>query len=361
VRRSPRTPPVVLAALALLTVLWGTSCAAVAPYAARIDGTEISDRDFGDELDAILGNESYLQQLELSGAQVRGEGQGTLRTAYVANLLSIRIILQIIHDEFERRDVRVGAAVRDLAQADVANQVGGREVLAAFDDDYRQYLLRRWEEVLALQLELAGASIAEEDLRANYRQNSGAFTETCVSHILVSVTDAAGQIDFAAVSEQAGALEAEAGALRTAIEDGADFAAVAQESSADTGSGSQGGELGCAPPGQYVPEFEEAVAGLEVGELSVPTRTEFGFHLILVTDRRAAPFDDVVDQLRQRVLQEAQQPLQELIQERMAEAEVEVNPRYGEFQSETGQVVPPEGPTGGGQRSSRAPVPTPLP
>lgn len=351
-RRFPH-PSAVLVALVLLVAVVATACGAVTPYAARIDGGEISRRDFQNELDAILSNQQYVENLELGGGPVRGQGQGTLQSSFVADVLSVRIILELIRQEVERREVGITSAVRDLARESVVNQVGGAEVLAGFGDDYRRRLLRRTEEVFALQLDLAGASLAEEDLRGRYREEGDAFEETCVSHILVAATDEQGVPDAAAIEAQAAELRARAEELRAAILGGAEFAAVAEAESVDTQSAAQGGELGCAPPGRYVPEFEDAVSELEVDQLSEPVRTQFGFHLILVTDRRPAPFDEVADQLRQRVLQESQEQLQRYIQERLAGADVEVNPRYGRFESEGSRVVPPDAPEGGGQREPR--------
>ena len=67
----------------------------------------------------------------------------------------------------------------------------------------------------------------------------------------------------------------------------ADFASLARENSADT-SAAAGGELGWANPGQFVPEFEEALAGLAAGEVSDPVVSRFGVHLIQLLERREA-------------------------------------------------------------------------
>jgi hypothetical protein len=311
-----------------------------------------------------------MQTLELGGVQVRGAGQATLRSSFVASLLSVDIILELIHQELESRDVRISNAVSEIARDSVLNQVGGEQVLASFDPAYQERLTRRTAEVIALQLDLAGVSFAEEDLRAIYEEEADAFQETCVSHILLSARDAEGNIDPGSVEAQAAQLEEEARVLRASIVAGANFTEVARRESDDAGSAAQGGELGCAPPGQYVAEFEDAVAGLEVGDLSEPVRTQFGFHLITVTDRKPAPFEQVAPQLRQQLLQQSQPDLQRFIQERLDDAEIAVNPRYGRFEREAGQVVPPDAPAGRGQRVSRAPVgptvgppvgPTPIP
>lgn len=70
----------------------------------------------------------------------------------------------------------------------------------------------------------------------------------------------------------------------------ANFAQIARASSED-GSAAQGGELGWASPGQFVPEFEEAMKGLAPGQLSPPVVSRFGVHLIQVLERRNVPVD----------------------------------------------------------------------
>lgn len=72
--------------------------------------------------------------------------------------------------------------------------------------------------------------------------------------------------------------------LKSQIEAGADFAAIAREHSLCP-SGKQGGALGEFGPGQMVKEFDEAVFTGEVGKVLGPVQTQFGFHLLEVTNR----------------------------------------------------------------------------
>lgn len=67
---------------------------------------------------------------------------------------------------------------------------------------------------------------------------------------------------------------------------GRDFAVVAREFSEDPGTGSEGGNLGCFQPGTLMPEFERVAFNLKPGEISDPVLTPFGFHLILLHERR---------------------------------------------------------------------------
>ena len=72
--------------------------------------------------------------------------------------------------------------------------------------------------------------------------------------------------------------------LKTQIEGGADFAAMAKEHS-ECPSGQRGGELGEFSPGQMVREFDDVVFNEAVGQVHGPVKTQFGFHLIEITNR----------------------------------------------------------------------------
>ena len=72
--------------------------------------------------------------------------------------------------------------------------------------------------------------------------------------------------------------------LKTQIEGGADFAALAKEHS-QCPSGKQGGDLGEFGPGQMVKEFDTVVFNEEVGKVHGPVQTQFGYHLLEITSR----------------------------------------------------------------------------
>ena len=74
--------------------------------------------------------------------------------------------------------------------------------------------------------------------------------------------------------------------LKTQIEGGADFAALAKEHSSCP-SGANGGALGEFGPGQMVPEFDKVVFSADVNTVQGPVKTQFGYHLLEVTSRTA--------------------------------------------------------------------------
>lgn len=115
--------------------------------------------------------------------------------------------------------------------------------------------------------------------------------QTRVSHILLQPNEV---LDETAVEQKL--LQ-----LRGRIEDGEDFTDVARIESEDPGSAPLGGDLGWTSPGTFVPVFEDQLARLEPGQMSMPFRTEFGWHLVLLVDRQER--DTTEEVKRQRAIQ----------------------------------------------------------
>lgn len=90
--------------------------------------------------------------------------------------------------------------------------------------------------------------------------------------------------------------------IRQRIQKGEDFAVLAKQFSEDIGSASEGGELGWANPGQFVPEFEMAMGNTQIKQLSPVFRSEFGWHLLEVQDRRT---EDVTEKVKENVAKNA--------------------------------------------------------
>lgn len=117
--------------------------------------------------------------------------------------------------------------------------------------------------------------------------------------------------------------EAEAKKIYAQLKKGGDFAAIAKEKSKDAGTKVKGGDLGFFSKEQMVPEFGEAAFKLKKGELSEPLKTQFGWHIIRVDDRRKKTpptFEEIKDQLESFVQRRAQA---ELVEKLRTEAKIE--------------------------------------
>ena len=182
------------------------------------------------------------------------------------------------------------ALPNDMLLQGILEQLIQQEVVASMARDELSGAMRIGLEneerayIAAMALDaVAMADIPAEELQAEYDAQYGnvePVTEYNASHILVET-------------------EEEAQALIEELEGGADFAALAQEHSTGP-SGPNGGQLGWFTAGMMVPPFEEAVFALEVGEVSPPVQTRFGWHVVILNDTRdqAPPaLEEVQDQL----------------------------------------------------------------
>jgi peptidyl-prolyl cis-trans isomerase SurA len=108
---------------------------------------------------------------------------------------------------------------------------------------------------------------------------------------------------------------------------GEDFAALAKEFSEDPGSALKGGELGWSTPGMFVPEFEQTMGSIALNEVSAPFSSQFGWHILQVTDRRNEDFStNIMRNRAQNMLRERkyEEELQVWLQEIRDEAFIDI-------------------------------------
>lgn len=191
----------------------------------------------------------------------------------------------------------------DVLMSGLVDQMIDQEVLAAAEsaspdqDPLTVKLTVENDRRAALAGLAANAAVADAvtdaAVQAAYDKQVADFkpaTEWNASHILVDSED-------------------KAKALKAEIDGGKDFAEVAKANSSD-GSAASGGDLGWFGLGQMVPEFETAVAAMQVGQVSDPIKTQFGWHLIKLNETRQteppsldASRPDIENQLREAALQ----------------------------------------------------------
>lgn len=344
-----------LLGLAVALALVASGCGTLQPYAAKVNGERISQDDLESELEAILANEAYLQTVQENfqgdgGERAVGTGNGTFTTAFVAALLDRRISFELIDQELRRRDVTVSEADR-AAAAEQVDQEFGAEVVAQFPASYSRWLVGSYARVAALGRALdSSANVTDEAVREFYEGNEVLFQDqSCARHILVETSEAAT-------------------AIRSRLDAGEDFAAIARAESTDRGgsaggSAAQGGDLGCAPRGSYVPEFEAALDGLTPGQVSAPVQTQFGFHVIQLVERKDISLAEARPQIARALEQQAasQDPVGRFVNEAVGRAEIVVNPRYGHFQHEDPPGVRPPPAVGAAAPTTALPRLTPAP
>jgi parvulin-like peptidyl-prolyl isomerase len=329
-----------LVALALAVALAAAACSDdpgdAAEFAARAGGAEISKADFEAEVEQLLDNEGFREQLVLQGVEPGEDGPAP---NFVATWLS-RLIFQLAADgEFARQGLEVTDEQRDEARDYLEQLFGGADVFGDLSATLRRELVERTARNLALgEAAIPTAPEPSDAAVESYYEN--VYARECesgrrVAHVLVETrADAEGVLDELA--------------------DGTPFAEVAAERSTDTATASAGGDLGCLVAGAFVPEFESAATDAPFGEPVGPVETQFGFHVIVATRHEEKSLDEAREEIFDLLRAEAEgnlarlraQNVDQLLRQLLDDVGVEVAPEYGTWvvDERGGRVVPRPGP-----------------
>ena len=203
-----------------------------------------------------------------------------------------------VDQELAKLKEQVGDQARSSGQ-DVSNQEAYEQALKQnnITEEQLREDIRENLPVQEVQERVAGnAEPSDEEIQNYYEKNKEAqFTtpaQRCVRHILFNKDQ-----------------KEKAEDVKQQLEDGGDFAKLAKEYSQDPGSAANGGDLGCLGKGETVPEFEQAAFGAEQGEIVGPVETEFGYHILKVTDvksEQTRSLQEVESQIRSQLATEKQ-------------------------------------------------------
>jgi peptidyl-prolyl cis-trans isomerase D len=211
-----------------------------------------------------------------------------------------------IEEEFVKQNEKVDLSFVRINPADFEKSVEvNDEVLQAFYAE-NQEQFRTPARIALRYLEFDPARYTEEvaltddDIKKYYRRNSDQFTieeSVSASHILIKV-------DPSDSDEKKEKKRKLAEKVLSEVNSGEDFATLARKYSDDPGSAAKGGDLGSFGRGSMVPEFEKTAFTLNPGEISGLVETQFGLHIIKVTDYIKAdvePLEQVIDQVKSAV------------------------------------------------------------
>lgn len=234
----------------------------------------------------------------------------TYSPEFVAFILNDLMVDAAIIEEVGARKLTPKATVSASARADLAKNFNGEENYAKIPKLLRDRLEKRQ---LLFDALVANTSAGAGDPKTFFEKNKNNYANVCASHILV-------------------ATEQEAKAIQAELAKGGDFAALAKGKSTDTGSGAEGGELGCTSPSTYVPEFAAATIAQPLNEVGAPVKSQFGFHLIKVTKRTDATFEDVKTQIESDLSAASEKALSDKLIERLKSTKITVDPNYAKFE-----------------------------
>ncbi|NQD68004.1 foldase [Bacillus haikouensis] len=200
----------------------------------------------------------------------------TLVDQYGEAALDTLIAEKIVELESEEEEITVKESEMDEELQTIQDSYGDEEAfnealassgasLDSVKENIKTYLLT--EKLLKDRI-----SISDDQIKEYFEANKDSFAQAEqveASHILVEDEETAEEV-------------------KDKLADGGDFAELAKEYSTDTSNAESGGELGFFAKGEMVAEFDEKAFAMKAGEISEPVKTEFGYHIINVTDKKAA-------------------------------------------------------------------------
>ncbi len=291
---------------------------------AVVNGTSLDREQFDRQVANVFSNPQFQGAIDPSDAEQRLQ-------------VERQIIIQMIQDELIRQEAKrlnitVEAAEVDArfeaisaAQpAELQQEVDARGLTAVRTQIRGQLQAERIAEKAAGTLQPT-----EQEIAAAYG-NGQRFEEILLRHILFQVQPGA---DESAARKKA---EDTLGRLKA----GANFATLAKQLSEDPGSKDNGGSYGYVTRDVNFDEtFLNAAFALKEGKISGLVRTQFGFHIIKVDDRRTKTLEQARAELTEELLTTTRtQAFQDFLAERIRAATIVVNPRYGDFDAETFRI-----------------------
>jgi parvulin-like peptidyl-prolyl isomerase len=307
-RNARLVAPLALSAVVLLSGCGSSSGSSQAVISGKLAPTSASELEA--ELKMVTDIPSFVEGWK--GATQKDPNVGKKYSPeLVAYVLQNRYFNALIQEEGKARKVKPAEMTDTFKQNMAQATPGGETTLNAYPAKYRDDQLLTQRYIEALLLEAGG------DPKTYFDKNPDKFTTACVKHILV-------------------ATEPEATAALARITGGEAFDKVAAAVSTDPGSKESGGDLGCQPLSTYVAEFSAAASKATINEVTKPVKSDFGYHLLLVSKRDVTKWGPEAETLAKQTVQQAGvEDVKAALVKRANAAETVVNPKYAVYNNQT--------------------------
>ncbi|MGP7817409.1 peptidylprolyl isomerase [Niallia sp. 01092] len=220
-----------------------------------------------------------------------------------SQVLKQMVSMMLLEEKYKVTDQEIKDKI-----ADFKKQSGGEEVFKqqlkqnGFKDEkeLKKYVK---QELLAEKAAIDGVKISENDVKKEFENKYK--EEIKASHILVADEKTAKEV-------------------KVKLDKGEDFASLANGYSIDTGTKANGGDLGYFVKGKMVPEFDAAAFSLKINQISGPIKTQYGYHIIKVTDKKTNKLEDKKAEIEKELKLAKAQPLDATISKLQKEADVTI-------------------------------------
>jgi peptidyl-prolyl cis-trans isomerase C len=285
-----------------------------------VEGNEITQADVNEELARMFPNAGDIPPAQMAQMQAQMNDR-ILETLIIKQLLTQEAASADIQVPQEQIDETIEKMKASLPPGTtMAQQL---QSIGMTEEEFRSTLAEDLK-ISNLMKERLGLDQepTEEEIQAFYAENAEMFERpesVQASHVLIKVDPADDEAAKAAK-------KAKAEELQKKLAEGADFAEVAKADS-ECPSSARGGDLGSFTRGQMVPEFEEAAFSQEIGAVGPVIETQFGYHIVKVTDKQEAgkvPFEEAKELIVQRMQNEkGRTVVGEYIEELKANADIQ--------------------------------------
>ena len=311
------------------------------------------------QFDEMFNKQANNGMMKALGIDVKSDQNSFIYLLIKERVVNELIVKALLEDEIAKRGIEVTNKDVDNAVKEIVDKLGSKEQLDTLLKEHgitaSQFKQDLKEEVKMKKLakELGSSNVSDAEAKKFYNENPKNFKhpeKVRASHILISVnpeeiteiikSDAKNKnLDDSAikakVDEEIKAKEAKANQLLAeAKKDPSKFAKLAKENSEDTTSAVKGGDLGFFNDKEMVPEFSKAAFSMKPNTISdKPVRTQYGYHIIMVTDRAAAsttPFEKAKPDIKGYLENQKQiELIDNLIESLKKNAKIDyVNPEY---------------------------------
>ena len=267
----------------------------------------------------FVGSDRYRQFLQSQSPPIQpSDFEEEVRRSIIVEKLEgavtdwISVPQSLVDAEFTKRNEKVKLAVLSFPSDKFKDGVTATddEMAKEFEAGKERYRVPEKRKIKFAMVDFQGIqqriTVSPQDIETYYKDNQQQYAtpeQARSSHILFKTEGK----DDAAVKKQAEDTLAQ-------IKGGADFAALAKKLSDDTGSATQGGDLGLGPRGKMVKEFDDAQFALKPGELSGVVKSQFGYHIIKLTEKQPA---------KTQTLDEVRPMIEQMLKSQRAQQEAE--------------------------------------
>jgi peptidyl-prolyl cis-trans isomerase C len=302
---------------------------------ARVNGKAILGRDLEQRIQgqlAPIGNPQWHNLREEYRQELISQSLGSLIASELLYQKAVSGGIKVTETETQAEFTKVAKTYAGDAEFNASLASRGMDRGALTKELERTLVVTRFiQNNIAAKVTVTPAEVSQY-----YSAHSDEFKHDDLvrtSHILILVPDGA-------TAEQDRMARQRAEALLGRIKKGEDFAKLAKENSMD-GSASEGGDIGLTPKGQLAPEYERAAFSLPVGAVSDVVRTQFGYHIIKVTDKKKEGTS---------TLAEIQDDLTRFLKDQKADAELEKTVNELRSQAKIDLLIPLTGATASSPR-----------